>query len=201
MSFELYVVDTETTGLDAIKNDPIEISIYKLNGDLQKTWCLKPFNMENISTDSLRINGHKIEDLRGQTQEGRDRYRPISKVLVEIENWLMEDGVTADDRLLVGQNINFDKDMLFRLWEKSGSLDTFPFNKKYSLDTMNIEVYMDLAKGLSPEAYSLNKLTKKYGIKNEKAHSAAEDVKATVALFRKQTSFLKEKLKHIDDSK
>ena len=187
--FELYLVDCETTGLDAIKNDPIEISIYRLSNDVQKTWCLKPINIENISTDALRVNGHKIEDLKWQTQEGRDKYKNPNKVLVEIENWIMEDFMSAEDRVLVGQNVGFDKDMLYRLWEKCGSLGTFPFNTKYEFDTMQLELFLNMCQGIQAEGYSLNKLTKKYGIKNEKAHSAEADVKATVEVFRKQVEF------------
>lgn len=200
--FELYLVDTETTGLDYMKNEPVEISIYKLSDDTQKTWCLKPINMDSIHPDALRVNGLKLEDLKGMTQEGRDKYKPAAKILVEIENWLMEDCVTSDDRLLVGQNIGFDKEMLLRLWEKCDTLGTFPFNKKYEFDTMQIELFLDFCKGEPPMGYSLNKLVKKYGIKNEKAHSAAEDVKATVAVFRKQIENFKKiiakSMKHVD---
>lgn len=193
--FELYCVDTETTGLNASKTEPIEISIYRLSNDDQMTWWLKPINMDNISADSLRINGHKLEDLKGQTQEGRDKYKSPAKVLVEIENWLMMDGVPSSDRLLVGQNIGFDKEMLLRLWEKCDSSFTFPFNHKYEFCTMQNELFMDMCKGEKSEGYSLNRLIKKYGIKNEKAHSAADDVRATVALFKAQVNSFKEIIK------
>lgn len=191
---ELYLVDTETTGLDEIKQEPIEISIYRLSSNEQKTWFVKPINIDNIDPGSLRINHHKIEDLKGLTQEGRDKYKLPAKVLVEIENWLMEDGITIDDRVLVGQNIGFDSSMLLRLWEKCDSLGTYPFNRKYEFDTMQIEVFLDMCKGLEPGVYSLNRLTKKYGIKNEQAHNAEADVRATVAVFRKQIAFFKKVL-------
>lgn len=186
MSYELYVLDTETTGLDAIKNDPIEISIYRLSDDTQKTWCLKPINFEEISVDALRVNGHLLEDLKGLTKEGRERYLTPTKVLVEIENWLMEDGFRSEDRLMVGQNIGFDKEMLIQLWKKCNSSGTFPFSKKYSLDTMGIEFFMDYCKDVKAEGYSLRNLVKKYGVTNSKAHSAAADTKATMEVFRKQ---------------
>ena len=93
----LYVLDTETTGLDASKNDVIELSIIRLATDEQRTWCLKPINFEDISLDALRVNGHKLEDLKGLTKDGRERYCTPNKILVEVENWLMEDGVTPKE--------------------------------------------------------------------------------------------------------
>ena len=42
--------------------------------------------------------------------------------------------------------------------------------------------------------YSLKALCKKYGVHNDKAHSAAADTKATKEVFDKQMAFLKEKL-------
>lgn len=190
LDFELYVVDCETTGLDSIKNDPIEISIYRLSDDVQKTWNLKPINFNDISTDALRVNGHKIEDLKGFTKEGRERYQEAAKVLIEIENFLMEDGARSDERLLVGQNISFDKDMLIRLWDKCNSSGTFPFSKKYNLDTMQIELFLNLCRGVTAEGgYSLKNLTKKYGVINSKAHSAAADTLATKEVFVKQVEY------------
>lgn len=186
--YELYVVDCETTGLDYIKNEPVEISIYKLSDGSQKTWNLKPLNFDDISPDALRVNGLKLEDLQGKTPEGREKYKEPAKVLVEIENWLLEDFSASEDRILTGQNINFDKMMLESLWRKCDSIGTFPFNKKYAIDTMQIEFFLDFCKDEFAEGYSLYALTKKYGIKNEKAHSAAADVKATVAVFNEQVN-------------
>jgi|SRR5271166_5994962 len=196
MKYELYVLDCETTGLNSIKNDPIEISIYRLSNDEQRTWCLKPINFEHISEDALRVNKHKLEDLKGITKFGAEKYKDPKKVIVEIENWLMEDMLSSAERLMVGQNVGFDKGMLKELWNKCGSPDTFPFNEKYTMDTMQIAYFNDYCKDEFSEGYSLFALTKKHGIKNEAAHTAAADVRATVALFRKQVAETKKLFKN-----
>ncbi len=193
--YELYCIDTETTGLNYIKNEPVEISIYRLSTNEQKTWCLKPINMDNIEQGALRVNGLKLEDLKGLTKEGRDKYLPADKVLVDIENWVNDDNLPTSQRLMVGQNVNFDKQMMLSLWEKCGAKDSFPFSDKYSLDTMMIEFFLDYSQGSFAEGYNLKALTKKYNIKNERAHSAADDVKATVGVFLKQIDFFRDKLK------
>jgi DNA polymerase III epsilon subunit-like protein len=194
MKYELYVCDTETTGIDPLKNEPIEISLYRLKTDEQKTWQLKPLNFDTIQADALRVNGHLLEDLKGLTKEGRERYETPNKVLVDIENWLMEDGERSENRVLVGQNITFDRAMLLHLWNKCNSPGTFPFSPKYGMDTMQVELFLNLCSDKEADGYSLKNLTKKYGVHNSKAHSAEADTKATVEVFRKQIEFFRKAL-------
>lgn len=195
MEYVIYVADVETTGLDNRLNDVIELSLHRLTDDVQKTWCLKPFNVNAIDPVSLKINGHKLEDILHQTKEGRENYLDPLKVMVEIENWVMEDGAPTENRILAGQNVGFDVDYLEQLWIKGQSKDSFPFSVKRKLDTMQIEFFLDLCREQMSEGYSLKQLTKKYGLKNDKAHTAAADVKVTKELLMKQIEFFREKLK------
>jgi DNA polymerase III epsilon subunit-like protein len=189
--YELYGVDTETTGLSANDHSPIEISLYRLSTDEQKTWFIKPINYETISADALRVNKHKLEDLKGLTKYGQDTYRNVSDVLIEIENWVMEDFASSNDRILLGQNVAFDKMMLTSLWGKCSTRETFPFNEKYGIDTMMLQFSFDYAKGEFLEGYNLGSLCKRHGVKNEKSHSATADTKAMVEIFRKQIEICK----------
>lgn len=193
MNYVIYVADVETTGLDDRLNDIIEVSLHRLTDDVQKTWCVKPINPSAINTDSLRINGHKLEDILHQTKEGRERYLDPVKVMIEIENWMMEDEVPATQRVLAGQNIGFDRNFLEQHWIKCESKDSFPFGRRF-IDTMGIQFFMDLCSGQMMEGYSLNNLIKKYGVKNDKAHTAAADVKATKEVLMKQIEAFKKAL-------
>lgn len=184
MNYKIYACDTETTGL-TIENDIIEISIKNIQSNQIKTWYIKPFNINKIDLGALKINGHKYEDITHQTQIGKLTYLEPSKVIVDIENWLAEDGLSSEDRILLGHNIAFDKKMMEMLWLKNNSFETFPFGRKI-LDTMQIQFFMDLCNNSVQNSYSLNALNKKYGIKNEKAHSAESDTIATAELFKKQ---------------
>lgn len=197
MEYSVYVIDSETTGLDSHLYDIIELSIYRLKDDVQKTWLLQPTNPQNYEPTALRINGHKIEDLRHETSQGRNLYIDPNKVIVEIENWLMEDGLPTEQRLCIGQNVSFDLARLEQLWIKCNSRDSYPFGRRY-LDTMVIELFTDFCKGQFSEGYSLNSIIKKYGIKNDKAHSAAADTKATKEVFMKQVEFFKKILSSIN---
>lgn len=191
MNYQFYVVDCETTGLDEIKHEPIEISIYRLSDGEQKTWFLRPITLEFIDVGALKTHGYSLEDIRGLNKEGREKFLAADKQIIDIENWLNDDNCPANNRVMVGQNIDFDKKMLQKLWEKCNSYDTFPFSERLRMDTMQIEIFMDYCKGQLAEGYSLNALSKKYGVKNEKAHTASEDVKTTLGVFIKQTEVWK----------
>lgn len=193
MDYVIYVADTETTGLSAYEHDIIELSLYRLTDDAQKTWLLKPTKPEAIDPGALRINGHKMEDITHLTKYGRENYQDPNKTIVEIENWMSEDCVPAEQRILVGQNVSFDKNMLEQLWTKCSSRDTFPFGRK-SLDTLSIQFFMDWCIGEMAEGYSLSNLVKRYGVKNDRAHSAASDTKATKEVFLKQVAAFKKVL-------
>lgn len=193
MDYVIYVADTETTGLSLLHHDVIELSLYRLTDNVQRTWHLKPINQDTIDTGALRVNGHKLEDLKHQTKFGIERYRNPNKSIIDIENWIAEDGMPAEKRVLAGHNISFDKNMLEQLWIKCDSKDTFPFGRRV-IDTMQIEFFLDWCKGSMAEGYSLNNLVKKYGIKNEKAHSAEFDTKATKEVLEKQVEFFKKVL-------
>jgi len=137
----------------------------------------------------MRVNGHKIEDVTHKTEYGKRSYIDPHKAIVEIENWIMEQGSSREEVFLIGQNIQFDYNMMQNLWKKCEAEDSFPFGRRM-IDTMQFEILMDLAKGIRSQSYSLSSIIKKYGIKNDKAHSAAADVKATKELFVKQLDVL-----------
>jgi DNA polymerase III alpha subunit (gram-positive type) len=197
MNYVFYVADIETTGLDSHLHDVIELSLYRVGDsseNAQKTWCFKPLTPETIQDAALKINGHKLEDITHKTREGRERYLDPVSTLVDVENWLADDGVPAEKRFLIGQNIGFDKERLQQLWIKCNSESSFPFGRRL-LDTMMNELFFDYCTGEFAEGYSLKSLGKKYGVKNDKAHTAAADVKATKEIFEKQVEVMRKLIK------
>ena len=190
-NYTFYFCDTETTGLDYNLHSPIEISLIRIaTNDDQKTWNLKPINLKSIDISALRVNGHKMEDLKGQTQFGKDNYMDADKAIIDIENWVAQDNCPSEYRCLIGHNISFDINMLEQLWIKCKSKDTYPFGRRY-MDTMVIELFLDYCKGEFANYYNLRSIIKKYGVKNDKAHSAAADTKATKEVFMKQVAYFK----------
>jgi DNA polymerase III alpha subunit (gram-positive type) len=192
MEYSIIGADCETDGLDPRKNSPIEVCFYKLNSDECRTWCLKTLTApEDIQNEALKINGHKRGDILHLTASSKEKYLIPQDTLAEMENWLMEDGAATDQRMLLGHNIRFDHEMLSCLWRRCGSEGTFPFNTKYMIDTMTIEFSLDYASGKFGEGYSLRNLVKKYGLRNEKSHTAEADTKVMCSVFREQMKILK----------
>jgi len=194
MNYVIYFADTETTGLNPVKHDVIELSLIRSTDNVQKTWWFKPINYENIDLGALRVNGHKIEDLKLETPRGKNLYLDPLKNIIDIENWIAEDGVPNEQRVFCGHNANFDKNMLEQLWIKCDAKDSFPFGRR-TLDTFQLEFFLDWCKESIAEGYSLSNLVKKYNVKNEKAHSAAADTKATKEVFEKQVEYFRKILK------
>lgn len=184
MDYKIYACDTETTGLSP-ENDIIELSLKDLNSDRIKTWLIKPFNLDKIDQGALKVNGHKLEEITHKTLLGVSKYKDPKETIIEIENWLSEDCLSSEDRIMLGHNVHFDRKMMENLWLRCGSFETFPFGRKM-LDTMQIQFFMDFCSQTIQDSYSLKNLNKLYGIKNEKAHTAESDTQATAELFKKQ---------------
>jgi len=189
--FQLYILDTETTGLDPFRNDVIEFSIYRVQDESQKTWYIKAVNEDSITTEALRVNGHKLNDITHKTKEGMSKYISPDVAIIEIENWMAEDGVQSDDRIICGQNPNFDLTFLREMWRRCGAEDSIPFGKK-TLDTLQIVLLFDLISDRKRDSYALSSLVKDYGIKYEKAHRADADVRMTKDLLFKLMDILKQ---------
>lgn len=187
----IYVIDTETTGFDVDKHDIIEISAsrFKLSDPSkvdQKTWYLKPLNTQSIDQEALDVNKHKREDLLHLTDFGKETYKDPKDVIVDIENWIMEDRISAIDRFVCGQNVTFDIIRMEKLWSKLDSESTFPFdltNGDRIFDTKYFAGAIDLLVGRRRRYYNLGNLVKAFGVKKRKAHRAEDDVAMTLDLM------------------
>ena len=175
----IYVIDTETTGLDFKENDVIEISASRFHFSNpekieQKTWYLKALNPITIQDEALAVNKHKREDILHLTKFGRDTYKDPSEAIIQIEQWVHSDKMSAMDRVIAGQNVMFDVQALKALWEKVESLDT-----------KMLALIVDICTGKRRRYYNLGTLVKSFNVKKRKAHRAEDDVAMTLDLLIK----------------
>lgn len=207
----IYVIDTETTGLDPVNNEIVELSMSrfsfsdKIETD-QKTWLIKALKPETIQEDALKVNGHKIEDILCQSDFGKENYKHPEDVIVDIEDWIAADKMSANDRVFGGQNPMFDFNMMTSLWKNQNSIHTFPFITGHNaklVDTKQLALILDICMNRKRDKYNLGSLVKSYSVKKGHAHRADEDVRMTLDLLVKMfkaisNDMTKESLKDTD---
>ena len=198
--YVIYCIDLETTAISHETGDVIEISMCRLTPkgvddyeEDQKTWLLKALNPSGIQDDALRINGHKREDILHQTAFGRENYKEPKQVIREIEMWIADDNFSALDRVWLGQNPMFDVNHLQALYKRLG-IEDFPFaigNGNRIIDTKQIVTLFDVCTGRRRKFYNLGSFVKALGVKKDKAHQAAGDVRMTKDVFLKMLKIIK----------
>lgn len=199
--YVLYISDTETTGLDPEQHEVIELSMSRLipqedgtYNEEQKSWLIKAVNPKTIQDEALAINGHKREDILHISKFGRDNYMLPAAAIDDIEMWMLEDNVSAMDRIFAGQNPTFDIDMLKALWKRNDRPDEdFPFAVERGnriIDTKMIVTLFDVCTGRRRKHYGLGKLVKALGVKKDKAHRADGDVRMTRDLLLKLVAII-----------
>ena len=166
----LAFIDIETTGLDLIKNEIIEIGIVLTTPELEVIekfeLKIKPEHIENANPTALKINHYNEADwLSAYTLE--DAMKITSK--------------KVKDCIMVGQNVAFDSGFLEYAFLKTKLKNSMHYHK---LDTVSI-AWARLHDKLDVTHFSLRELCKYFDIENKRAHSALSDAYATFELYKK----------------
>jgi len=172
--------DTETTGLDPIKNDILTIGgIIEIDGEVKEEFYLEiqPFSYENISQYALDVNGLKIEDIK-KYMTPEEGYRKLKSIFSKYINKYDK----KDKFICVGHNVKFDIDFLTNLFLKNGDKYLGSFIDYHFLDTMVILNIMMYQKAIQLENCKLVTASEFFGIKLD-AHNAMNDIRATKELF------------------
>lgn len=198
--YVIYCSDTETTGLDPLKNEIIELSMSRLipEGDeyrrQQRSWLIRAMNPTTVEDEALAVSGHKREDILHISQFGKDNYKDPSEVLKEITVWMMDDDVSSVDRIFSGQNPTFDLSFLIQFWRLYGKIESFPFSCERNnrmLDLKQLVILFDICTGRRRKAYNLGSLVKAIGVKKGRAHRADEDVRMTEDSIMKMVGMIR----------
>lgn len=166
------VFDTETTGLDPIENEIIEIGAIKVsNGQIVDEFnqLIKPkygLNAEAMAVNN--ITGNMLKDMP-----------PMKEVLPRFFAFI-------GDSLLVAHNAEFD--IRFLLVDTMNYYDP-PYAKYHCVDTLKIA--KNLWKKESVDNYKLETLLQFIDYEPNEKHRALEDAKATYALLNAEVDALK----------
>lgn len=153
--------DVETTGLNPMENEIIEIGALKVrDGKVAERF------MEFIHP-TAPISA-AITNLTGITNEMVAGARPRCEVVSDFLDF-------CEDDILIGHNVSFD----YSFMKCSAAADGLPF-KKLGIDTLKIakKVHSDL------DSKSLGSLCAYYNIENRAAHRAYHDALATAKLYQ-----------------
>jgi len=163
-------LDIETTGLSLIKHEIIEIGCVVTTPELEMIeefeLKIKPERIEDADPVSLKISHYNKEDWEGA---------------YVLEKAMKIFSKKVKDCIMVGQNVAFDSGFLEYAFGKIGVANSMHYHK---LDTVSI-AFAKLHREPDVEHFSLRELCLRFGIKNDKAHTALSDARATFELYKK----------------
>lgn len=163
-------IDIETTGLSLIKHEIIEIGCVITTPTLvaieEFELKIKPVAIQDANLVSLKISHY--DPAMWESAYTLDEAMKIVSLRVK-------------DCIMVGQNVAFDSGFLEYAFTKTGVINSMHYHK---LDTVSI-AWAKLHKEPDLEHFSLRELCLRFGIKNENAHTALSDARATFELYKK----------------
>ncbi|MCE9585131.1 3'-5' exonuclease [Candidatus Nomurabacteria bacterium] len=166
----LAFIDIEATGLNVTIHEIIEIGCVITTPDFEVIeefeLKIKPENIENADKISLKVNGYKSENWIDAIS-----LKDAMRIFAEKVNGC----------IMVGQNVSFDNAFIEYNLIKTNITNTLHYHK---LDTISI-AWAKLHRDPDLEHFSLREMCLRFGIKNENAHTALSDARATFELYKK----------------
>ncbi|MFA6256985.1 MAG: 3'-5' exonuclease [Candidatus Paceibacterota bacterium] len=163
-------IDTETSGLNLMKHELLQIGCVLTTPDLEVIEefeiKVKPERIEDADPVSLKVCHYKEEEWTDAL--------PLAEAMK-----IFADKV--EGAIMVGHNVAFDAGFLEYGFNKIGKANTLHYHR---LDTVSV-AWAKLHREPDLDHLSLRELCLRFGIKNERAHTALSDARATYELYKK----------------
>ncbi|MFA5841052.1 MAG: 3'-5' exonuclease [Candidatus Paceibacterota bacterium] len=163
-------IDIETTGLNLLKHEIIEIGCVLTTAELEVIeefeLKIKPEHIEDADPVALKVNHYNPDNW--ESAYGLKEAMEILSLKVK-------------DCIMVGHNVAFDAGFLEYTFNKIQIQNTMHYHK---LDTISL-AWAKFHNDPNIEHLSLRELCIHFDIKNERAHSALPDARATFELYKK----------------
>lgn len=177
---KLAFVDLETTGLDPFRHEIIEIGIVLAE---QREDIFGKKSLEFLSEHEIQLKPAHIEtaDLKALEVSKYDK-RSWEKAVPQKEG-LTQAATLLEGVVFIAQNVAFDWAFL----QKAGNEYGVDFEKQvhyHKLDLASM-VFGKLYHDPKLSRFSLRELTEYFGVKNENAHTALADARATFEVCKK----------------
>lgn len=173
--------DSETTGLDPVKNDIIQIAgVIEIDGEIIEEYEFKcrPHDPESYSQKALDVHGFTIEEMK-EWPEPLDVYSKLQFMMGQY----VDKYNPKDKYIPAGHNVGFDIDMFMQFSKKCGDKYLGSFIQRKALDTL-VFATICRSEGLLKDVENdkLATLAKHFGIEI-KAHDALSDIQANVQVY------------------
>jgi len=163
-------IDIETTGLNLLEHEIIEIGCVLTASDLKVIeefeLKIKPEHIENADPVALKVNHYTEKDWRSAIS--------LKKAMDILSK-------KVESCIMVGHNVAFDAGFLEYAFNKTKITNSMHYHK---LDTISV-AWAKLHNDPNIEHFSLREMCLHFDIKNEHAHSALPDAHATFELYKK----------------
>ena len=193
---KILYIDTETTGLDPVKNGILQISgIVEINNEQVEKFDIKikPFETDEINPKSLDICKISLEDIKGFTspEEG-------FKQLLEIFDRHVNRYDKNDKFVFCAYNADFDIGFLKEFFIKNGDKYFFAY-VKYIKDPFQVVKYLAASRLIDAKNNKLGTICEYFGIEFKNAHDAMADVIAVMELSKRLDILLLYGMKSCND--
>jgi len=166
----LVFIDLETTGLDFIEHEIIEVACLVVDPNTLK---IKKRFHSKVAPEHLETADPAALELVGFSPKAWRRTKPLKQVIKEL-NRLAPGGV------FVGWNVSFDKAFL----EKAAREKKIVLNFDYHwIDAMSL-FYEESFSNKDIKRLNLGHICEVFGIQRKDAHTAMGDVKTTLKVYR-----------------
>ena len=172
-------IDLETTGLDAIRCEIIDMAVVPLNADFtvsaeipEFTSRIKAEHPETAETDALRVNGMNPHD-----------GVPLETVRKDFVAWMRDNGIGKIVPL--GHNLGFDMKFLLKTFPEASRVFCHRGRDSMRLALAVNDVYQRERREQKFPSASLAAVKDALGIMGEVNHSAFEDAKDAALVYRR----------------
>jgi len=174
--------DCETTGVNPIKNDIIQIAgIIENEGKEIDNFNIKmqPFSWENVEQKALDVNNITIEQLKGFPEPTMAYSEIVSLFDKHIDKFDREDKF-----IVCGYNVRFDIGFLKEFFIKNNDSYLFSYLGRIK-DPMHIVDYLRTLNKIDVKSSKLSDVCNYFNIDIGNAHDAMADIVATKKIMEK----------------
>ena len=189
MSKKILYFDCETTGLDPVKNDIIQLAgVIEIDGRVKESFDIRmqPFSYTDISSEALEVHGCTIDEIRTYQapEEGYSQFISIlSRHIAKFDR--------SDKLYPAGYNVGFDLNFLAEFFRKNNDKYLGSWINWKALDPLPWFRMHDLVGTICLPNYKLETICTTYGIEI-KAHDALSDIMATREILSRMFCLFKD---------